>query len=121
MDELKAIQRGVDTIAAIDPDTLDEDELNAGLGELRRLLNKLIAIEAQLLADFDRRQLWKHDGSTSLVAWLTRHLRPSPPAPPAQTQRQVRLPPSPAGASPATAPEGRDPHSRPNSPVALTT
>jgi hypothetical protein len=117
MDELKAIQRGVDTIAAIDPDTLDEDELNAGLGELRRLLNKLIAIEAQLLADFDRRQLWKHDGSTSLVAWLTRHLRPSPPA---QHQRQVRLPPSPAGASPATVPEGRDPHRRPSPPVALT-
>ncbi len=81
------IAGAIDALLALDPDTLDDDELADAVVELHRQQSRLAAATIRLTAALDTRGGWTADGSRSCGAWLARRCR----LPVGQARAEVRL------------------------------
>ena len=61
--------------AAVDPAKLSDVELASLVVDARRVVDATDACWIRLLAEFDRRELWRADGARSAAAWLRRECR----------------------------------------------
>src|SRR5690606_4232648 len=68
--EVEPVDRAVDELAGLDPDSLDDLTLTDTVVELRRVRARLDAVQARLLHALDRRRPWAQDGYRSTAAWL---------------------------------------------------
>ena len=68
--EVGPLNGAVDDLAALDPDTLDDDHLSDVLIEVRRTRARLAAVEARLVAAVDARRTWAPAGYRSTASWL---------------------------------------------------
>ncbi|HEX6237680.1 MAG TPA: DUF222 domain-containing protein, partial [Acidimicrobiales bacterium] len=81
------VDRAVDGLAELDPDTLDDLTLTDTVVELRRVRARLAAVQARLIDAVDRRRPWAEDGYLSTAAWLAA----SDNTAVGEAHRQVRL------------------------------
>ena len=65
----------LDSLASIDPDTLDDAELAETVVELHRQQARLAAVATRLTAALEARRVWADDGSRSCGAWLAHRCR----------------------------------------------
>ncbi|MFP3899444.1 MAG: DUF222 domain-containing protein [Acidimicrobiia bacterium] len=68
--EVEPVDRAVDVLAGLDPDSLDDLTLTTAVAELRRVRARLDAVQARLLDALDRRRPWAEGGYRSTAAWL---------------------------------------------------
>jgi hypothetical protein len=62
-------------VVAPDVDELPDLEVALMVVDVRRLVDATDALWIRLLAEFDRRELWRLDGARSAAAWLRRECR----------------------------------------------
>ncbi|MFM8310360.1 MAG: DUF222 domain-containing protein, partial [Ilumatobacteraceae bacterium] len=67
---LACIAQGLDDIGAVDPVTLQVDDLAAGALELQRLADRVQVALARLLVRADRIAVWQGSGSKNAAGWL---------------------------------------------------
>jgi hypothetical protein len=91
MEGVELLRHAADVLAELDPETLSDEELGAGLVEWHRLEARLVASRARLTAAFECRRAYAADGSKSAAAWLARKTNGSPAAMRAQTRLARRL------------------------------
>lgn len=85
--ELLATARAaLQAVAEADLHGMADDELSAHLLELQRLRGALDVAEAQVLATWDRRRVWRADGARVPAAWLASRER----IPMAEARRRLR-------------------------------
>ncbi|EFC82466.1 DUF222 domain-containing protein [Parafrankia sp. EUN1f] len=72
---MKDVDEQVAHLAAVDPANLPDGELAMLVTDMRRLVDATDACWIRLLAEFDRRGLWRRDGTRSAAAWLRRECR----------------------------------------------
>ncbi|MCU1499763.1 MAG: endonuclease [Acidimicrobiales bacterium] len=66
------LSTAIDEVLALDPDGLDDAALDAKLLEVHRQADRLEAAKAQLTSAWDRRGVWREDGSKAAGARLAR-------------------------------------------------
>ncbi len=69
---LEALDRAIDGLLALDPDTLTDTELHEVVIGLQSQSHRLAAARAKLTAPWDSRQIWADDGSRSPAHRLSR-------------------------------------------------
>jgi hypothetical protein len=69
------LRSAVDTLAAVDPDGLDDAALGSLLTEVTAAEQRLAGIRHRLVAAHDRRQAWRREGFASEAAWLRERCR----------------------------------------------
>jgi Domain of unknown function (DUF222)/HNH endonuclease len=69
------LRAALDSLAGIDPDTLDDTALTETVVELHRQQARLAAEATRLTAALDARRTWADDGSRSCGAWLAHRCR----------------------------------------------
>lgn len=76
---LAGLELEIKELNALDPATLDDDELQSIVLELHRLSSSLDAVRASLIAAFDARRSWADTGARSCAAFLSKETgRPKP-------------------------------------------
>jgi hypothetical protein len=68
--DVAPVDRAVDALATLDPDSLDDETLSSTLVELRRVRARLAAVESRLLAAVDRRRHYAEHGFLTTASWL---------------------------------------------------
>lgn len=81
------VAREIDRLAALDPNTLSDDELGDAVVDVHRLASRLAAAGHRLTAALDARGAWADDGSRSCAAWVAHRCR----VPREEARREVRL------------------------------
>ena len=69
------LRTALDSLAGIDPDTLDDTALSETVVELHRQQARLAAMATRLTAALDARRTWADDGSRSCGAWVAHRCR----------------------------------------------
>src|SRR4051794_32090809 len=69
---LQRLDEAIDTLNAVDLDTLSDDELHACVLDLQDGFSRLAAAQARWLARWDARMVWADDGSKAAGARLAR-------------------------------------------------
>ncbi|MGH9213283.1 MAG: DUF222 domain-containing protein [Acidimicrobiales bacterium] len=72
MQGLVRLREAIESLRADDVASLSDDDLVAAMPDLHQLDSMLVAQQARLVAEIDRRKLWRRDGSKALWAWLAR-------------------------------------------------
>lgn len=76
---LAGLELEIKDLAALDPASLDDDELQSIVLELHQLSSSLDAARASLVAAFDLRRSWADSGARSCAAFLSKETgRPKP-------------------------------------------
>jgi hypothetical protein len=69
---------GIDALVALDPDALDDAELEAAVCEFARARARLDAAEAAVIGELDQRACYLDDGALTARAWLVHHTGAAP-------------------------------------------
>jgi hypothetical protein len=69
------LAREIKEVAALEPDTLDDEALTAAVVELAHLEARFTAARNRLTGAWDRRGAWRHDGARSATAALATQTR----------------------------------------------
>jgi hypothetical protein len=69
-DEVRCVDRAVDRLATLDPESLHDDAVASTLVALRRVRARLAGVESRLLAAVDRRRPFAEHGYLTTAAWL---------------------------------------------------
>lgn len=96
---LEALDRAIDGLLALDPDTFTDTELHEVVVGLQSQSHRLAAARARLTAAWDRRQIWAEDGSRSPGHRLARETTMSVPSAKAEVRRARALRTMPATAA----------------------
>jgi hypothetical protein len=102
-DVVEQLDKAIDALSTLDPDTLTDAELDEAVIELQRHRARLGAVAARLLGRWDRRRVWASDQSRSAASSLARDTKTSVGSAKIELRRARQLPSMPATAAAITA------------------
>ena len=103
LDVVEQLDKAIDALSTLDPDTLTDAELDEAVIALQRQRNRLGAVAARLLGRWDRRRVWAEDQSRSAATRLVRDTRCSITTARIELRRARQLQSMPATAAAVTA------------------
>jgi hypothetical protein len=95
-DVVEQLDKAIDALSTLDPDTLTDTELDEAVIELQRQRARLGAVAARLLGRWDRRRVWASDQSRSAASRLARDTKTSVGSAKIELRRARQLPSMPA-------------------------
>jgi multidrug efflux pump subunit AcrA (membrane-fusion protein) len=102
-DVVEQLDKAIDALSTLDPDTLTDAELDEAVIELQRHRARLGAVAARLLGRWDRRRVWASDQSRSAASRLARDTKTSVGSAKVELRRACQLPSMPATEAAITA------------------
>jgi hypothetical protein len=102
-DVVEQLDKAIDALSTLDPDTLTDTELDQAVIDLQRQRARLGAVAARLLGRWDRRRVWAADQSRSAASRLARDTKTSVGSAKIELRRARQLPSMPATEAAITA------------------